>query len=572
MAMVPVFDQPQVRDQALPQVREENVATTSTFGGGPTLDSTTQAVVGTADTAQKIFDQERKKADNLALTDFNTKLTQLKNSLIYDPKSGLMTRKGKDAFGAPEEFGTQFDQGVETLKGSLSNDEQRQMATHYVAQHKAELDTDIQKHVFAESKAFDNETTESGIAAAQDDATLNYHEPEKISNAIATQKAIIMDYAARNGLPPEAVKMKLEEAASKTHGEVIKRMLANGEDQNASEYYKQIKSDVSGADSIHLEKSLEEGSVRGQSQRISDDIMTKGLSMSAALDQARKIQDPKIRDATVDRVRDQFTQADAARRDAQEKISQSAGNIIDKTGSIDDVPPNQWTALSIAEKSALKSYAKMKSEGTAVATNWDDFYNLKTLASAPATRDAFMKTNLMEYRDKLADGEFKQMVDLQSSLRSGDGKAAEHLDGFRSDQDIVNGVLSDAGINHNAKPGSDEAKRVNLFKSKVDKEVMKIQDRTGKKVTNADIKQISDNLMVEGATDNGLFGSGWFASKKRAFEVPTDATQFVIDTKSIPQDEKDKAGAALRARGIPVTDQKILELYKRKLGGVVRGQ
>lgn len=572
---IPTFNQPTVQAQAAPNVRIDPGASPESFGSGGAFKEGQQVSSGLFDQSQKIYAEEKHKADEVILTDVNSKLTRLKNQLIYDPKDGLMNRKGKDAFAAPDDLHAKYDSQAEALTKDLSPSQQ-EMAKHMVIGHKSDLDSDIQKHVFAESKAYDDETTQAAMDAAHDDAVTNFHEPDKINAALDAQHGTVLRWAQRQGIPESdpIVKQKLEDAASKTHSAIVERMLANGEDLKAKAYYDHVKEmpgQIKGDDMKILDKALEEGSVRGESVRISQDLTKKYPNdMRAALNETDSIKDPKVLEETRRRIKERYNDNDAALKMTNEKNSVSALNIIDQSKNIDDVMKSpMWKNFTHSERAGLISYAEAKRKGTQPETNWDDFYNLKTMAAETTTRDKFLQTNLMEYRPHMADGEFKQLVDLQADLRKGDEKAGAHLDGFRSDQDIVNGALSDAGIDHSAKPGTEEAKRVNLFKSKVDKEVMRIQTDTKKKVTNEDLKRIVDQYMIEGATDKGIFGSGFFASKKRLFEIdPTQDKQFTIDAK-VPSEERAKIEAALKKHGLPVTDEAVLNLYKKKVGGLV---
>lgn len=572
---IPKFNQPQVQATGAPNIRVDPGASSESFGGGGAFKESQQISSGLFNQSQQMYAEEKRKADEVIFEEINTKLKYEKNQRIYDPKTGLMTKKGKDAFGAKEDVLGQFDKFSEGLTKDLT-ESQYQTAKKLIDGHRADLDGDIEKHVFAESKAYDDETTQASLIASHDDAVTNFQDPDKVKSALDAQAGTVLRWAQRNGLPDNdpIVQQKLEAASSKTHSSIVERMLSNGDDLKAKAYFDEVKKQVgqiTGDDMSRIEKALEEGSIRGESQRQSLDITSKHSNLSAALAEADKIQDPKVQDETRRRIKERFSEADASRRDMNEKNHISALNIIDKSKNIDDVMKSpMWKNFTNSERNGLISYARMKSEGLQPSTNWDDYYNLKTIAAEPSTRDKFLKTNLMEYRPKMADGEFKQLVDLQADLRKGGGKAESHLDGFRSDQEIVNGVLSDAGINHSAKPGTDEAKRVNLFKSKVDQEVLKLQERTGKKATNDDIRKISDQFMIEGATDNGIFGSGYFVNKKRLFELdPEIDKQFSIDAKVVPKDERSKIEAALKAHNLPISDRAILQLYKRKVGGLV---
>jgi hypothetical protein len=574
---IPKFNQPQVQVSSQPSVRVDPGATAGTFGSGGAFKEAQQESNALFDQTQKYYAAEKQKADEIKLTSFNSELTKLKNQLIYDPTDGLMNRKGQDAFGAPEEYVGRFNSQVEELKKGLSNSAQQAAGQRMVEGHLADLDGDIKRHVYAESKAYDEQTTTAALVTAHDDAVTNYQQPEKVRAALDAQAGTILRWASRQGYADSdpIVKQKLEEASSKTHMAVVERMLSNGQDLDAKAYFDQVKgteNQVTGEDASRIEKALEEGSIRGESQRLSLDITKRHGNLSQALAEADKIENSKVQDETRRRIKERFSEAEASRRDMNEKNHINALNVIDKSKNIDDVMKSpMWKNFSNSERNGLISYAKIKSEGLQPSTNWDDYYNLKTIAAEPTTREKFLKTNLMEYRPRMADSEFKQLVDLQTDLRNGGSKASSHLDGFLSDQEVVNGVLGDAGIDPKSDQGTSEGSRVNLFKAKVDREVLRVQEQTGKKVTNEELRAIADRLMIEGATDKGIFGSGFFVTKKRLFEIdPNEDKQFSINTDSIPRDERSKIEAALKKYNIPVSDNAVLQLYKKKIGGLVR--
>jgi hypothetical protein len=95
MPTVPRYEQ-RVGQAALPNARVSTNAPIEAFGGGQGLQQVAQAAQETLEIVRK----EREKADQLAVLEADTKAARLKTSLFFDPKTGAMTRKGKDAFGA----------------------------------------------------------------------------------------------------------------------------------------------------------------------------------------------------------------------------------------------------------------------------------------------------------------------------------------------------------------------------------------------------------------------------------------------------------------------------------------
>ncbi len=562
MPTVPRYDS-QVEQKALPNVRVETRVPEEAFGGGPSFDGVIQQSQRLASQSGQIFQQQKEKADDLATIEYQTKLSSKKQELFWDPKSGAFGRKGKDALGAREEYGTQFDKYADDLEKGLGSEDQRAMAKKIRMKERLDLDGQIERHTFGEVQTFQEQTVKAGVATARNDGVLNYADPGKINNSVRLQEALIYQNAA--GKPAALVQLEIQDARSKTHSEVVNRMLANGQDLTAKAHFEKNRDMFTGEDAEHLEKALKEGSLRGESQRQSDAILARTSDMPTAMAKAKAIQDPQVRDAVSERLKSEFGIKKQAQDQRVENLHRLATDIIDKTGNVDKIPPTTWSQFSLSERSQLKSYAKMRREGTEPETDWNDYYGLKMMASTPAGKDDFKNMNLLVYRNKMADSEFKEITNLQTGLRNGDEKATKTLDGFQTDQQIVNDSLLSAGIDATPKPDSNEAPKVANFRRQVDIQVRQIQERTGKKATNEEVQGVVDNLMVKGVTEKGWF----WDTKKRAFEVGA-GEKLEVNIKDIPKADRAKIEDALKRRNIAVTEEKILEVYSRKLQGMAQ--
>ncbi len=561
MPVVPK-SQSQVQLQGMPNLGLSANAPSEAFGAGQSMDK----VMGAVSQVGKAYLEEKRKADQIAFMDADAKLSALQTRLEFDPDIGFQNKKGKESFGAPDSVHGDWTKGLEEIEGSLSNDDQKMAFRKSAQQRWADLDKGVQRHVGAEIRQYDNQTTESYIKNEVDAAVTNYKDPERVNMSLQRLQAATIDYAQRNGMPEEELKQKLTAIQSQAHSGIVNRFLANGDDMSASNYFNANKDKLSGDVASKLEKDLEEGSLRGNSQRISDGIMSKRMSMSQAMDEVKKIEDPRLRDAASDRVRQGYQMQEMARRDSLEKMHINATNIIDKYGTIDAIPPNQWTQFSLGERSQLINYAKAKTEGRDIPTKWDVYQDIKTMAATPAYRDKFLQMDIVgEHMNNLGKPELKEVINLQASLRNGDEKSSRLLDGYLSDKQRVDSVLASAGLDPGTKNKSKKEQLAN-FRKRLDDEVIKMQERTGKKVNNIDLENLASELLVKGITEKGLI----WDTEKFKFEV-SDTDKFEVDIKSIPKAEREKIESALKRRNAPATDAKVLELYLRKSKGSVSG-
>ena len=545
--------------QGIPSTRVSQIqggAPAEAFGGGSAGQAISQGFQQVAAQASGLVEVVRNNAINAQATEYYAKIAKKKQELFYDPKAGVVTRKGKDSFSALDDYGKQFDEYADSLEKDLSG-EALDIARKVRAKERSEFDGQIMRHTSQEAQTYHESEVKAGIEVARNDAVLAAGDPEAIQQKIGLQKSIYMQTAS--GKPPAQIELDLKEIASKTHRDVIDRLVDSGRDLDAQRYFEKIKGELSGADVDDVEKAVKEGTLAGESQRQSDAIFSSTRSLSAALDETRKIEEPKLRDETTRRVKELYAQKKMAEQDMEERNHKVAGNIIDQTGSIDKIPKAVWSSFSVSKKEELKSYAKKKREGIEPSTDWNEYINLKTMAAYPELRNDFMRMNLMDYRNKLSDTEFKELVNAQSGLRTGDEKTKSELDGYRQDDEIVNSTLKGMGFDLTTK-NADTISRMNSFKAQVNLRLFNLARETGKKPTSIDTQRIVDELSIYSVTEQGFIRN----TRKFNFEREAGEKYDVQSIDDVPKLERTKIEQALRAAGQPVTDEKVINLFLRK--------
>ena len=137
-----------------------------------------------------------------------------------------------------------------------------------------------------------------------------------------------------------------------------------------------------------------------------------------------------------------------------------AASTIEKTKRYDAIPPSAIATMTVGERAGLRAYAKSLQPGEAtIETDWETDDGLMTQASDRSPpRSA--KLNLIMYLHKVGKTEFKELVHLQGSIRKGDDKKAEAaLDGFRTNQQILDDTLKLAGHRHQQHRGGAQERR-----------------------------------------------------------------------------------------------------------------
>jgi hypothetical protein len=556
---VPRYSLPQVEEAARPKVRASTDAPISNFGGGQAAANLTRATVGAIDAVMKAKDDADETVANNELLAARDKRYQLTLG-----ENGALSKKGKDAADTYDKYAEEYETYGNEVMGKFANDNQRNHFKFKFDQEQAGLHEDLRKHSFKEAQAFEDETSMALVKSYQQEGLLNYTNVDKIRKSIMDQEIEIEKQGARNGKAREVIDLEKSEATSTTQLGVVRSYLASGNDITAKKYY---EANVDSLSQLHKNELIEElklGSIKGESQRLSNQIYAQyPNSLTDSVKEAKKIADPDVQDATIARIKDNFNIKEAADRERSENLHKRATDTIDSGGGIDKIPESDWKQFTLSERSALKSYAATRSKGTEPETSWDDYYSLKGMASSPKRKEEYLKLNLMTYRSKMADTEFKELVNLQTDLRDGKGSAEKLLDGYRTDASIVDGALRGMGYKPNTK-NADEISLQNKFRRLVDERLIQYQQQHGKKATNTETQAIVDKLSIQVVTEKGFI----WDDKKRLFELPPEKIADIdIDDVVVPDTDRAEIEATLKRKGIDVNDKVVKDWYLKWRGG-----
>lgn len=554
--------------EPLPGARVAVDAPIEAFGGGvanPRLDLSPLEAQ-----AHDIFTEAKRNADETAVVAAASKASDLETQLTIQTRQRL----GQDAFSAPEQVTEDWEKSTQEIEAGLTNDTQRAAFARVKASHWNQLNSAVQGHVADQRQKYDAQVTDDAISSERNAAIVNFDNPGRVALSIANQTAAIAGHLRKiyNGQIPEGLLEKATLAASSaTQTDVIERMLANGQDLAARTYYKAVKDQISGQDATKVEKALEVGSKRGESQRQADKILAMpDLDEQGAVAKAREITDPDVRDGTEERIRREFTERAQQQRAERDATFQRASDQLERArGDVNKISPSDWAGLTLAERSSLRAYGKTLTEGVPVKTDLGTYYSLRTMAVTPETKDKFLKHNLMIDRPYLSDGDFKQLVDLQADLKKGDQASEEKLHAIRTNDQIVTDALEGVGLGVVASKREKDKPIIDTIRRSVDAAVLQEQARTGKPVKSADVQRITDEILTQHvvSTPGWLFGTN--EANKRLYEMGPD-DQLVLTVKDIPKADRDALAARLKKAGLPVTDESLVSHYKAYLGGRIK--
>jgi len=217
---------------------------------------------------EQIFQEEVAKANQVAVLDADLALSQAETELFNAPE-GALNARGKDATAIYDPTMEAYDKTVSEISSGL-NEAQALTFRNLSQGRRKTANKQLLNHISNEAFEFDTATTTALLTNEQARIADNYGDEVAISESIAKQTAILKDYAKRNGQGKEVTDQKVRDNTSNNHKAIINRMLADGNDVLASEYFNDNDSFI--FDDNKLRTKLTTASRDGEASRMATDI------------------------------------------------------------------------------------------------------------------------------------------------------------------------------------------------------------------------------------------------------------------------------------------------------------
>lgn len=548
MPVVPRYTE-QIAQQPTPNVRVSAEAPAAAFGAGAgrPLEAAGELFGGLSKIAAHEFD----KANALRVTDADSEATARRNDLLWNPQSGAMARRGKNAIGATQEYVKQFDEHISEVESGLANDVQRGMFRQRAAKQRAELTSSLDRHEFQEGQVYAKSIFKSKIDSSRMDAENNFAMPGKVEESLREQEIAITAAGEFEGLPKEAVDGEISRAKSHTHRAVITRMASGQNDQLAKAHYDEYKDQITDSeDRIAVDKLVLSSSLLGQGQRGADRIIATVGNDEAKAFAASKAEysgQPELRREVETQLDVHLRRIESAKRASEKKNDDTAWASASK-GKMP--PANIFDPLSPGMKKSVMDEIRRVASNEPIIPDDELFYTLRLAAAIPETRAKFANEYLLPYKSRLSRKQWDELFDVQQSLLKGDNTSA---DGIQSNLQIVNGTLAANGIDVTPKPGSDDAKRTKQIRGLIDEQVIAYETANKKKIPNEELQKIVDDTLAKRITAQGVF-----------WDTTQDAGE-ITDVSDVPKVEQTKIKDSLSRSGRPVTPEAIIRAYQKKI-------
>lgn len=569
MPTVQLYGGQKVEPTALPGVRKTAAETPESEGAGLDLaqargDETLAAVAGQgvalgASLVGHLREQARLEADQVAGMESMSDLSSFVDKRLYDPATGAINVKGKAALGLPEQVLEDFDTHASGIAQGLNTDEQRRTFDKVAASSRQSLELTLRRHTNEQMQAYEGATLQSLVVNKRNEAISNATDPRRVGQALTDAVTAIRQSAPRLGLPPEEVQQQVEAAQTATLTGVIGRLIDNGQVKSAQTYFDETKDLIKGDALGRIEATLATGQTRAEGQQKADAIIAAGGTLSEQLEKAKGL-DPDVRQVVEQRIEHANALKAATDRATAEVTLRGAYDILDQTGGdYTQIPTSVIATLPGSERSALQSYGVRLAAGEKTETDKPTYYALMTQASTDP--EAFTKVNLLSSRAKLGDVEFKQLTELQYSIRKGDRAAADReLAPFNVNNEMVNDALTRYGLDPKS---TDKAaiKSYATLRTMLRQNVTDLETLTGKKANDVDIQAQLDKIL---STSEKVPGSWWGLNPFTSTHIKdTNKRPIDLTITDVPAGERTQIEAALKRSGRAVSDATVLEAYQQ---------
>lgn len=547
------------------QVQERAVNPGSVSARGPQAAQTNLA----AQTGQLVgqvgefVQRERNKAMDTQLKEMELEFIAERDRALVQGEEGFLNKRGKNTSLMYNDYNKGFSKFVDERVGSLSDPELRERANLLAQRYKQNFTTTLDKHTAGEMERHYDQVTKDAIEGITQSAVINYksniqlNDMGKVNQDLENLRSQVSTYADNKGMTEEQKASMSMQAESNFHTNIVKAAIQNGDDLVARDYYlkQKEKGKISGEQALGLERLIDEAVLLGESQDITGQIISQNLGMQESLDLAKDMagEDPKLYDAVRKRVKNRLAERETIRQKNKSQLFQMYSVGLEQSRTLDDVKKTPgWLSLDQRHRQALEAREAQLAKGQEPTTDQKTLYRLKLLASAPNTKQKFMREDLMLYRSKLSDADFQKIVNLQADLIEGGEKGQKAYRGMISKAQIQKDLLKDMSL--------DDDEQI-AFRARLDEELEQwSMDNDGKTPSNTDIREIGNRLLKNVVIDEGFI----FDTKKRVFELSEKQIQ-ELGIDEVPETDKNQITEILERSNMPVTDAVIVDYYRQKL-------
>lgn len=528
----------------VPSARQSASAPAEAFGAG-----VGEALGQAGQLAAQIAQKERIEVEEAQLAELDRNLKGIETELLFDSENGALNKQGRNAFGIEPTVLGEFDKRTGKFGMEIKSDRVRRAYEALVQKRREDINRSLERHVAAQSEAYKQHQYESSAEASIISGSQFYNDPERIAREQLRGSEMIRRLADKKGLDSDVAVLSYN---SKFHSAIVDAALAGKDASYAVDYLERVGDQMTPVDRASAVKKVEVHRLRADGQANADRIMLAAESQAQALEQARAIEDPALRDETVDRVKTRWAEKKALEEEAEKQVMGELATMIENGGSTVEVEPGQWAALSPTQRNALAEYERKIRSGEDPVTD-DDLYLEMELAAGRGESKRVEKL-LRDNPHRLSRSDRRHFSSLLRTMDSGDDSEIVFL---RTKNQTVDDVLLENGIENNPKTKADR-QFVAQVRRTIDERVAAIQRASGKEATPEDYRRIAQEVVIKVERDR-------FGPNPEDFAIELEDQEIEEGKFVIPPDVRRGLVEGLQQDGHQPSEANVQRAYKNWL-------
>ena len=534
------------------------------------LGDVVNSVDSAANRMQKIREEEaraRQRAMQVNLDGHDRFAVSQADELYWNKDTGFVNRRGQDANKSFDDVVKRYSDDLETSASELGTVELQNAARLANEKHIADFKTRLNKRIYEENEKFEVEEAGRNLQTYQDTAINNYNSDQPEKSIMKIRSLIYGDQ--ERGIPGYRETMNLTDTQAKdlenkyTSGivnGVVTSYLSNGQIDQANAAFDKAKKSgiIDSKTNEDITKKLQAENERKKAQIYAAKIIESGMNLGDSIAEARKIEDPTLQDAVVQRVINRYEEKKKFELEAEEAEFGAMLEQANAIGDIRDVPADKLKEMSSKKRTVMSNILKMIAKGHQPKTDPVVYEELMVMASTPSLQNEFLKTSINDYADKLSNADRERFLSMRKSIINGDGKHDADFGQFLSDSQTIKNSLVELGIT-----GKDDQAK---FSSAVQQRAIQWQKANGKKnIPQDELKKITNALASEVVVQGAIWNH-----KKKVFEVEPEDTVIGVSYDGIPDEERAQIIEAFKQTGKPFSEDEATKVYQQYLKRVLK--
>lgn len=584
----------QVRSHAFPGQRVNAEAPIEAFGGGPALDRTGKAfergvesVQGLVRERMKIEEEERKKANDLKLTELDLKAQLEETRLLRDPGTGAYSQKGKNAVGIVDKYGKQYQDFLDGLEKELSNDEQKVAWAKIKARRFGAVNETLTTIEAREYETYGKGLFETSLQVHEDAAIANRDNPALVRRSIEEIKRFAEGMEKQYGAPDGWKEQEIQRRTTSIHESIIKQYLNDNKYPFAKAHFDAVQHEIDPKKHDEIKAALKNAGMHVEAGKLSEEIYFKsGGDEKAALDEARALEtsNPDVAERTRTLLKRRFEdEKEAEKREKDANFEAVKKLVNDAPAGVRDlraVIGGRIDSLSVQEQKALQSLLDGRKTNPAIMNKFRELsQNLAKLGGMSARE---METQFFQHMNpedaKRAETRWLKARDAKANPK----KAAEYKSLLTPEKTVldalrVSGQLSEADTLTTVSKDATKAARMNEFLREVDELREAYFSEHGKNMPDAELKKsVNEMIRKKVWTDRSWFSGTPQGEVPKAATTPKERERAFIPIENLPPKFKTRMVNHIRSAlsiGPDTSDAVILTRFRQRIeraAGMVR--